>query len=149
MKGINSKSLRLCGATVTDLEEIKDELRQIYKNYKAEDTGIDAAQGGHRFAEEYQSETGYELAAVKQGWDLSDAAYRLLRGMTLGNIVFDENDHMMRWCIENGRTYIGQHGDMKIIKSSNDSLKIDCLVALLIAMSMIPAVEQGFGITLV
>ncbi|MDU7582329.1 terminase large subunit domain-containing protein [Aeromonas sp.] len=149
MKGINSKSLRLCGTKVTDLEEIKDEIRHYYKTYTVEDTGIDAAQGGERFAEEYQSETGYELAAVNQGYGLSDAAYRLLRGMTLGNIVFDENDHMMRWCIENGRTYIGQHGDMKIIKSSNDSLKIDCLVALLIAMAMIPAVEQGFGITLV
>ncbi|MDX7833838.1 terminase large subunit [Aeromonas caviae] len=149
MKGINSKSLRLCGTKVTDLEEIKDEIRHYYKTYTVEDTGIDAAQGGERFAEEYQSETGYELAAVNQGWGLSDAAFRLLRGMTLGNIVFDENDHMMRWCIVNGRTYIGQHGDMKIIKSSNDALKIDCLVALLVAMAMIPAVEQGFGITLV
>lgn len=149
MKGINSKSLRLCGTKVTDLDEIMDDLKHYYKSYKVEDTGIDAAQGGERFGEDFQSETGYEIAGVKQGWGLSDAAFRLLRGMTLGNIVFDQNDHMMRWCIGNGRTIIGQHGDMKVIKSSNDSLKIDCLVALLIAMAMIPAVESGFSITLV
>ncbi|HAT6345321.1 TPA: terminase large subunit [Aeromonas hydrophila] len=139
-KAIGKGSLVIAGDVVTDLEAVAEHLASIYATQKPKDVGIDAAAGGLRFAEEFKGKHRRDLTSVRQGFGLSLAAYNLIRQASLGNVVLDPNDEMLRWCLENCRVRNGQQGDISIVKSqTNQNLKIDAAIALLNALALIPA----------
>lgn len=142
-EAINRQSLVLSGEIVTDLEQIKGDLNQIIKAHKPKEIGIDGAAGGLRFGVEFKSEYRKELTAVPQGFGLSSAAITFIRLLSTGQIKFDPNDVMLKWCIENARVREGQQGDIAVIKSANHNLKIDACIATLIALSLVPVVEKS------
>ena len=141
-EAVNRKSLHLAGEIVTDLEQIKEDLNQLVTMYKPREIGIDGAAGGLRFGVEYKNTYRKELTSVQQGFGLSSAAINFIRLISTGQIKFDPNDVMLKWCIENARVREGQQGDIAIIKSANHNLKIDACIALLIALSLVPVVEK-------
>lgn len=141
-EAVNRKSLHLAGDIVTDLEQIKEDLNQLVTMYKPREIGIDGAAGGLRFGVEYKNTYRKELTSVQQGFGLSSAAINFIRLISTGQIKFDPNDVMLKWCIENARVREGQQGDFAIIKSANHNLKIDACIALLIALSLVPVVEK-------
>ncbi|MBQ4672261.1 terminase large subunit domain-containing protein [Aeromonas dhakensis] len=139
-KAIGKGSLVIAGDSVTDLGAVTEHLSTIYNSgNKPKDVGIDSAAGGLRFAEEFRGSNRKDLTAVKQGFGLSGAAYNLIRMASLGTIHFDPNDVMLRWCLENCCIRNGQQGDIAIEKSrTNQNLKIDAAISLLIALALVP-----------
>ncbi|MGL6606607.1 terminase large subunit [Aeromonas hydrophila] len=130
-----NRELYITESSVTDFEIIKEDIAQAHKDFKVIGLGIDAAAGGLRFGEELEAEFKIKSMAVKQGFGLSDPAIRLQSAVK--EQKFRYNDSLMEWCARNTVQKTGQFGDIAVIRPTDRTKKIDIIISLLIAYSLI------------
>ncbi|CAJ1855242.1 hypothetical protein HLBENOHH_02466 [Aeromonas dhakensis] len=132
---VKNRELYITESSVTDFEIIKQDIAQAHKDFKVIGLGIDAAAGGLRFGEELEAEYKIKSMAVKQGFGLSDPAIRLQSAVK--EQKFKYNDSLMEWCARNTVQRTGQFGDIAVIRPADRTKKIDIIISLLIAYSLI------------
>ncbi|MGE6118760.1 hypothetical protein ACLHZU_22100 [Aeromonas salmonicida] len=127
----------------TNLDNIHNYIESLSRHFDLDKCGIDPAAGGIDFGKKHYDQYSDELIAVSQGYDLSTASSRLLRSAFIGGFKFHKDDVLLAWALQNGRVKEGLKGDMWVHKpTTNNALKIDPLIATMIAFSLVPIVDS-------
>ncbi|WP_188013172.1 terminase large subunit [Photobacterium damselae] len=119
---------------ITDIDYIKQDILNAYKDFNVQGLSIDAAAGGTKLSYDFIDEHDIEAVAVKQGYGLSESAI-LLQSLIKSN-KFRYNSDLLEWCFVNALVQEGQSGDIRVIRNKADhSKKIDICIATVIGLS--------------
>ncbi|WOQ15178.1 terminase large subunit [Aeromonas media] len=142
-KAVSTGHLELTDGNHTNLENIHNYIESLSRHFDLDKCGIDPAAGGVDFGKKHYDQYSDELIIVSQGYDLSNAASRLLRSAFIGGFKFHKDDVLLAWALQNGRVKEGLKGDMWVHKpTNNNALKIDPLIATMIAISLVPVIDS-------
>ncbi|EHM6953362.1 hypothetical protein KGV31_002161 [Vibrio parahaemolyticus] len=119
---------------VTDFNYIKCDILDWTNRFDVQAISIDAAAGGARFAFDMNEEHDLEIAAVKQGFGLSEPSVMFQNLVKDGKVKY--NDSLLEWGIVNSLMIEGEYGDVRVTKSKIDpTRKIDPCIAMIIGLS--------------
>ncbi|WP_429013036.1 terminase large subunit [Aeromonas hydrophila] len=142
-KAVSTGHMELTEGNFTNLDNIHNYIESISRHFDLDKCGIDPAAGGIDFSKKHYDQYSDELIIVPQGYGLSGAASRVLRSAFIGKFKFHKDDVLLAWALQNGRVKQGLKGDMWVHKpTSNNALKIDPLIATMIGVSLVPAVDS-------
>lgn len=142
-KAVSTGHMELTEGNFTNLNNIHNYIESISRHFDLDKCGIDPAAGGIDFSKKHYDQYSDELIIVPQGYGLSGAASRVLRSAFIGKFKYHKDDVLLAWALQNGRVKQGLKGDMWVHKpTSNNALKIDPLIATMIGVSLVPAVDS-------
>ncbi|HDN9017654.1 TPA: terminase large subunit [Aeromonas salmonicida] len=142
-QAVRTGHLELTEGNHTNLDNIHNYIESLSRHFDLDKCGIDPAAGGIDFGKKHYDQYSDELIIVPQGYGLSTAASRLLRSTFIGGFKYHKDDVLLAWALQNGRVKEGLKGDMWVHKpTTNNALKIDPLIATMIAFSLVPIVDS-------
>ncbi|MFL1802332.1 terminase large subunit [Plesiomonas shigelloides] len=130
---VKNGELILTVGNVTDFQYIENDIVNAYHDFDVRAFSIDGAAGGVRFAGDLYDRHQIEAVSVKQGFGLSEAA--VLTKSLIKSGKFKYKDNLLEWCFTNALEVEGSMGDIKIVRPTDRTKKIDVCIATLIAIS--------------